>query len=328
MRTEPQPEKAPRSPWHLATLILVLGACFAFLAIFGWKNAAQLPDLAWTAGTTWVSLAGAFAILLAGALLSAVNWRLLLRGLGQLPFRWSAEAVFLSTQVAKYLPGNVGHFIGRVALARARGFGGAAVATAVVVEQALAVATGILILAAGFLLAPDALGPLRAYLPPAPLLGATLLLALASPWILLAASRGLGFAFLPRLNQALSALRALPLPGLLAFLALQGGVFLLAGWALPCLAAATGTSLGYLPGTVIFAAAWTLGYLSPGAPGGLGVRETVLTLALTPLTGPGPALAVALLLRVVTVAVDVAAFIIGWFLGRCGLEQSAATRES
>jgi uncharacterized membrane protein YbhN (UPF0104 family) len=52
------------------------------------------------------------------------------------------------------------------------------------------------------------------------------------------------------------------------------------------------------------ALAWLLGYVMPGAPAGLGVRETVLVLGLGPALGEAEALVVALAYRFVTVVVD------------------------
>ena len=50
--------------------------------------------------------------------------------------------------------------------------------------------------------------------------------------------------------------------------------------------------------------AWMAGYLVPGAPGGLGVREAVLLLGLAPTVGEPSALAAALSYRMVTVVAD------------------------
>lgn len=51
--------------------------------------------------------------------------------------------------------------------------------------------------------------------------------------------------------------------------------------------------------------AWMAGYLVPGAPGGLGVREAVLLLGLAPTVGEPSALAAAASYRMVTVLSDV-----------------------
>ena len=60
----------------------------------------------------------------------------------------------------------------------------------------------------------------------------------------------------------------------------------------------------WLPLVPWIAAAWLLGFLIPGAPGGLGIREFVLVLGLTPLVGEAQAALDALMFRLVTVSGD------------------------
>ena len=69
----------------------------------------------------------------------------------------------------------------------------------------------------------------------------------------------------------------------------------------------------------VFAAAWVAGFVTPGAPAGLGVREAVLAGGLRPIYGPEVALALPLLFRMVTVTGDGVAFALGTLLRRSGL---------
>ena len=66
----------------------------------------------------------------------------------------------------------------------------------------------------------------------------------------------------------------------------------------------------------IFATAWIAGFVTPGAPGGLGVREAVLLSALIPVYGPAAAVGMAIVLRIVTTLGDGAAFLVGVLLRR------------
>jgi len=66
--------------------------------------------------------------------------------------------------------------------------------------------------------------------------------------------------------------------------------------------------------TGIFAVAWVVGFITPGAPAGVGVREAVLVAALTPLYGNEVAIGISALLRLVTILGDGFAFLIGLFL--------------
>ena len=64
------------------------------------------------------------------------------------------------------------------------------------------------------------------------------------------------------------------------------------------------------------ALAWIVGYVVPGAPGGLGLREAVLVLGMSPVVGEAEAMAIALAYRLVTVVADA-------ILAACGLLLSA-----
>ena len=65
---------------------------------------------------------------------------------------------------------------------------------------------------------------------------------------------------------------------------------------------------------VVFAVAWVVGLITPGAPGGLGVRESIITLGLGTVIGAPAALTAALLHRAVSVTGDVIAFGLGCVL--------------
>ena len=62
--------------------------------------------------------------------------------------------------------------------------------------------------------------------------------------------------------------------------------------------------------TAAYSIAWVLGFLVPGAPGGIGVREMVLTVLLSPSVGRDAVVAVSILHRLVTVAGDFAAYLL------------------
>jgi uncharacterized membrane protein YbhN (UPF0104 family) len=97
---------------------------------------------------------------------------------------------------------------------------------------------------------------------------------------------------------------------------------LLVTWALYGLAlhavspGSAGTSYGVGDAMVAFTAAYAVGVLVILAPAGLGAREAVLTLLLTPFLGVGGAAAAALLTRLVHTAADFSIAGAAWLLGR------------
>lgn len=54
----------------------------------------------------------------------------------------------------------------------------------------------------------------------------------------------------------------------------------------------------------VFATAWVLGFITPGAPGGIGVRETILTSGLTPFIGASAAVSIAIVARIIAILGD------------------------
>ena len=92
-------------------------------------------------------------------------------------------------------------------------------------------------------------------------------------------------------------------PGLALVLAIDFAFFVLAGAAL--------RALHPSPDTLPFGAwcgwlslAWMVGYVTPGAPAGIGLREAVLALGLSPALGESEALVLALLYRLITTVTD------------------------
>ncbi len=70
--------------------------------------------------------------------------------------------------------------------------------------------------------------------------------------------------------------------------------------------------LGYWPALIsLFAIAWTAGVITPGAPSGLGIREAVLVVGLSPIAPAADAVLIAGLLRLLTVSGDVLFFLFG-----------------
>lgn len=198
-----------------------------------------------------------------------------------------------ATQVMKYLPGNVFHLAGRHGLAKRQGASHQALVFAALAEA------GLLVLAAGFvaMLALPYLSDLIA-LPPAVWMvaGAFMLtgLSIVRVW-----QRSRVSAVLRKLKAARQPLMGTGL-AYLVFFAASG----LIGYILFALVAGDKSS-GYLAATIgAMALAWLAGFLTPGAPAGLGVRESVLLIILAPAAGEASILALAALFRIVTVLGD------------------------
>ncbi len=277
----------PAMKWLGAVLAL---AAVAFVVYRLWTQFSALPPGALETAGPGLAMA---SLGYAGCgLFLALIWWLALRAAGLRSASVTrASSAFLSSQLGKYLPGNVGHFAARHVLSRRHGVSHRVLLAATLLEALLLVA------AAGTLavlvIQPMISGGLEQimeaiWLTPvaaALALGLGLAVARARGWL----DAGLG---LPRLVLELGAAFGLALVFFLA----SSGCFVLMSNAL-------GTA-DWLPLVPWIAAAWLLGFLIPGAPGGLGIREFVLVLGLTPLVGEAQAALDALMFRLVTVSGD------------------------
>jgi hypothetical protein len=74
-----------------------------------------------------------------------------------------------------------------------------------------------------------------------------------------------------------------------------------------------------------FALSWIVGYITPGAPAGLGVREVVLVSLLTPALGGGNAVGLSLALRLATTIGDGVCFLFALTMHRLKSNRGKST---
>lgn len=278
-------------------------------------------------------VAFAFGILLLATQVLAL--RGLLASAIDAPVDRARAAVFLGrTGLAKYLPGNVFHYVGRQLLGRRFGWSQSAILASSLAEIAVTMAA-----ACGFAaLALWALDPgagsgevtgaegvalhlpgwLSAWLPDGlpvtALLGPLLVAGVLGP---LAAGLGAArLATLPRLGFLAPLGRIAPAAWAsgfgwyLGFIAL--GISAMAA-VLALLAGPFGS--GALASVALaYAMSYLLGYLTPGAPGGVGIREALLVVLLGPVFGAGLVAIAAVIQRLGYVLAEAALF--AWTLRR------------
>lgn len=281
---------------------LVYGAV-AFVAYIAVANLRSLPQgaLSWRFLATLLGLGMACGLLM---LPVAVAWGAFLRTFGVAAPWAEMIAIYGRTNVAKYLPGNVFHFAGRQLLGSHEGWSNSAILLATVLEVVTVAAT-----AAGLTLillmtapAPD---PLLIKLMLAGLGGGAavaMALVLLSP---LARRFPVVMALRQRLRDVVCS-PALPIAVLLyaVFLGSFGAM------SVAVLHGLYGTWPWQLLRelTLAYTAAWLVGYVTPGAPGGAGVREAALVMLLGPSLGQAEALSLAVGLRGATILGDLLLF--------------------
>ncbi len=293
------------------SLALALGALafFAFQLKKSWPQVAALSwhaplILALTLSVIWLS---------AQALIDGCFWGFSLRSLGVPARAREAVRVLSLAQFAKYLPGNVGQLVGRVTLGKEYGWRSGGVITSLFVENIYSIGVGALIACEGLALA-GAGAPRSSKV----LLGGALLV--------------LGWAagvFLLKLLLARPPKRVATLLGLsgplhlrASYLVIYVGAHLMSYSAsFVSLTAIFAGLLGHWPPDAwkipaAAAVSWLAGYVVPGAPAGLGVREATLTALLGSSLGEGTVVAAALVWRLSTLLSDALVFGIGLSMRR------------
>ncbi|QFT60814.1 hypothetical protein FIU94_18420 (plasmid) [Sulfitobacter sp. THAF37] len=281
------------------------------LGWIGWlivQQAPHLPVLDPSSVTLWAGVSLALCCYVISQFAAAEAWHriLLFWQVTIAPRR--ARSQPLVSQIGKYIPGNVAHLFGRLVIGRRDGLTTGVLAASMVFEIGFTLAAGFAVTAALLLVLPDTLPVLAQEFPRVgtwlnpPLIAGALIVAGA-----------LGAAVLKRRLRKLD----IPHPGLRQLLgpfAFHVTTFPMLGlslWA-TALAVSPDAAPGLVTCILVFAFAWVLGFVMPGAPGGIGVRDSIIVLGLAASVGEGSGLAIALLHRALSVLGDVAVFGLGW----------------
>lgn len=296
----------------------ILGALLAVIALgyfvlHAWdalagQDLAQLmePRLILTAGI----LTGLYMLLIP---VTGLAWSWLLNALGSPTGAGLATTILATTQFGKYLPGNVAHHLGRVVVARSRGIGLTPTLASMAYETLLVLVACAHIAALTLLWSlPPELASWPMVQHRGSLVAAISLIAVVVLWAaprltrLVARTRGLDSEgrTMPHIYPGWNTLLGCYVLYMLNFILLGIGLFAVAS------ALAPGTYglsvLVLLMGA--FAASWILGFLAPGAPAGLGVREAALALWLEGTLGASSSVVLIVVLRLATTAGDLLNF--------------------
>lgn len=237
--------------------------------------------------------------------LGAVAWFLLLRGIQEPAKMARTLTLFGLTQLAKYLPGNFGQYASRAALAGNCGLQTHRVLFSMILETTWVLVAAAFVSLVALLTQGEAL---RTVLPQLPPLGKMLLLVAAAVTLPIFSVRIFNRWRSGAVGQRFGG-ASLSLPSRLVLLT-SFSLYVLSFLIMACMVETLGRGifgvengqLGRLTGIV--AVAWTAGYVVPGAPAGLGIREAVLVSALTPLWGGPAAVGTSIVLRLATTAGD------------------------
>lgn len=278
---------------------LILGGVIFFLVQAfkaNWQEVAAIQIEA----TGWAYLGGALAVTLFAHIWTGWVWGWILQFLNYPVKSAWAIRVYLKTNIAKYVPGNVWHFYGRIRAASAAGVP-TSIATLSVLLEPLLMAAAALVLAL--------LGTQQANWG-WQVLGLAIVLITIHPAIL---NRGIKLASKMKgkdestSQQKLKQYPLLPLIGELGFLGLRGAGFILTVLAL--YPVNPNQMLVLLSG---FSLAWLLGLVVPGAPGGIGVFEATAIALLSAVLSPGIVLSAVAVYRLISILAEAIGAGIAW----------------
>jgi len=195
---------------------------------------------------------------------------------------WDILTLYSLTQVGKYLPGGVWHFVSRGAAYRQRGLSATQIARSLILENLWMFSAAASVAAFGFLLFRFDVLPLPTWT----MIPMAFIVVSLYPAVIVVS------LIFNRSDFKWKTVVTLTLIGLLAWLAIGAAFYLVV------LACSLGHT-GFIFAVTSFAAAWCAGFVVPFVPGGIGLREFALIYLLQPALSEGEAFLASLLARLV-----------------------------
>jgi len=293
-KVNPAPWRTPSFWLKLAGGLLGLaGIVFVALRLIEYQDELSQHELP---ASFWAVLALLSAVYGLSNSLLAIGWANLLCNRSVVVETARAVSIYATSQLGKYIPGNIFQFAGRHALGLAAGLPNGALAASAVLELVFLALGGLaLSLTAGQHLLPG----------------------ISGFWFLAAAAAVTAAVWIV-IGRFAGRSAAMAFASYFAFLVVSGicfaAVFVSLTGEMPSAA-----GLAYLTGAYVLA--WLLGLVTPGAPAGLGIRETVLTILLAGMAPASLILLAVLASRLVTVAGDILFFAAGQATGMTSMRR-------
>ena len=293
-KVNPTPWRTPSFWLKLAGGLLGLaGIVFVALRLIEYQD--ELSQHALPA-SFWAVLAFLSVVYGLSNSLLAIGWASLLRSRKAVVETNRVISIYATSQLGKYIPGNIFQFAGRHALGLAAGLPNGALAASAVLELVFLALGGLaLSLTAG-----------QHLLPAWPGFWFVVAAAALTAIIAIAVGRFAGRSATTAFASYFAFLAVSGICFAAVFVSLTGGMPSAAG-------------LAYLAGAYVLA--WLLGLVTPGAPAGLGIRETVLTVLLAGMAPASIIILAVLASRLVTVAGDILFFAAGQATGMTSMRR-------
>ena len=267
--------------------------------------------------TGWLILASATIVTLLAHIWAGWIWTWVLKELNQSVSVIEFIQVYLKTNIAKYLPGNVWHYYGRIMAAKNANISTNIATLSVLLEPLLMLAAALIIIV--LFGSQLVVSNLNFNLIILQFLALIIVLCILHPRFLNPAIQILDKWKNKKSNRENQLINSFiiqrypvkPLLGELVFLGLRASGFILTMLALNSL---TWAQIPLLVGA--FSCAWVLGLVVPGAPGGLGVFETTAMLLLQYHFPAAVVISAIALYRLISIIAETAGAALAWLLER------------
>lgn len=290
----------------------ILGATFFFIAITfknHWQEVVELK----INNYSWLMLSLSFLFNFIAHIFSGWVWQCILK-LFQITLNtFKVINLYLTTNISKYLPGNIWHFYGRINALQKAGYSLSLASISVVIEPLLMAASALLITifsaSLGLMKSSSNLGIFALQI-----FSLVVVLIGIHPLIINPILNKLSRSKIKDKEQIieikLTKYPLIPLLGEAIFLLLRGTAFIFA------LNALMSVKLSLIPQVLsVFSFAWLLGLIVPGAPGGLGIFEATAIASLDASEFPqGVVLAVVALFRLSSILAELFSALFAWLL--------------
>ena len=282
--------------------VIIVAVIFYFLIVNLIQNWQKIPFSSLRLNAA--NLAISFVFLFVNFGIFVQGWRALIHRLGHRISFGNALWIISSSQIAKYIPGGIWFAVGRVYLGKSEKIRGEVVAFSVVVETGLTFLAGILLVLLSFgVIGQKILGNFL-FIVPAFFL---FLIALYPPFLSRLMNIALRIIKRPavELNISYSSILVLSIYFLGLWVAQVIGFYFLINAIYPI------PISKIFDLTVVYILSWMTGFVVIFAPGGLGVREGMMTLLLSPMLPAPLAIAISFIARVWMTLFEIAVFLAG-----------------
>jgi len=290
---------------YTGSLVAVLSVFYVLWALkkINWGSVVSSSNLLWI--PIVIALIAVYMMI---NYIRAVNWTRIIDYLGNnAKHNRLLVIIYLKTEVAKYIPSNMIHLAGRHILARGLGYKDTVLMGANILDMALLLFVALLIVLAGFfsevIVIPDLVLKSisnKSYM-------AVVAIMLAVTVIVF------GWLLKSRKNKVMEFIKVNKIFDLIVIVILFVPGFILSTFILIVIYKfMLGVQVGvtdYLYFFTAFTMAWTAGFVIPGSPGGIGIRETVILILFGGIYGENNTVIAAILMRLISIAGDAGVWI-------------------